>query len=499
VTKPRPGFPTQGTPFQNPVVGTLPQAPNPATQASIAPQPSPGSGFGPPPKYVPPQKAKPARTKFISWAESKGVASATASDIWYWSTQYKNVDPYLWSSVLIKESGAKHVNGNGSIVSSGQAVGIGQIALTWVGQPIPWDKGHKFTADNDPRTGIAAYGVNLRMSAYLWGDAVGKYGWKNAYTQGYNPNDPKKAQAWKDIQATYTSRPAGTAPVGPSEGAGEKTPAGTTAYPTFTDPFVTGVKKGGKFATTGDPNKALQFDGQPLTRSSFLSLKDQLTSYYVSYTGQRPSNGQIQQYILKGWSPYTLQTLLSKGPHFTTSPIYKEYNGNWQNDPTIKAILGPDGKIPTSLIQQGIVNNWDATTIAQKLRAAPGYVKSNEFRGNVATLLNTYQSVIGHPDPDGMVTIKNAALSGWTTDQFASYLRSQPQYRAGTEYQGRMLNFASALGLITGSQPVIQSVSTPPTQLAPNTQGAPPADKRVPGQAGIDNPFASLGVTLSGG
>lgn len=472
------------------------------TASTTAPPPKKSDGgniFGAPPKYTPPSSSN-ARTKYMTWAKAHGVAQATASDIWYWSGQYKNLDPYLWTSVLKQESGAKHLEGNGTIVSSGQAVGIGQIALSWVGQPIPWDKAHTFTANNDPRTGIASYGVNLRMSAYLFSDAVNKYGWKNAYTSGYNPDDPNKAKAWKAIQTTYGSRPTGTPPVGPSAGAGPKTNAGTTAYPTFTDPYVTGINKGGKFSTTGNPNKALQFDGQPLTRSGFLTLRDQLTSYYVSYTGKRPTNAQIQQYVTKGWSPYTLQTLLSQGPHFQNSPIYKQFAGNWANDPTIKNILGANGKIPLDLVRQGIVNGWDSSTIATKLRGQPGYTKSNEFSGNVATLLNTYQSIMGHPDTSAMIGIKDAALAGWTTDQYASWLRSQPGYRDSTEYQSKMLNFVSALGLITGKQTVIQPVSTPTTPLAPNpTPGGPPVDKRIAGNPGTGTPLAGLGVTLSNG
>lgn len=502
MTQPPPPYtlPGAGTPFNPANTTGVTTPPVKTVAATTPPKKKDGSPFGKPPKYVPPAGKASARVKFVKWATAHQIDATTAGDIWYWHTQYKYVDPYLWSSVLLKESGAKNLDATGQIKSSGQAVGIGQIALSWVGHHIPWEpKGVNFTADNNPRTGIGAYGVNLRFSAYLWSDAVGQYGWKSAYTKGYNPHDPNNAAAWTDIQKTYASRPGGTPPVGPSAGAGENTGPGTSATPaTYTDPFVTGVKKGGKFSTTLDPNKAIQYDGIPMTRSSFLSKRDELTSLYVSYTGKRPTNGQIQQYITKNWSPYTLQTLLSHGPHFVNSPIYKEYSGNWQNDPTIKNILGPNGKIPLNLVQQGIINNWDATTIASKLRAQPGYVKSQEFSGNVATLLNTYQSIMGLPDTSAMIGIKDAALAGWSTDQYASWLRSQPGYRDSTEYQSKMLTFMGALGLITGKQTVIQGVSTPTTPLAPNPEkGGPPIDTRIPGNPGTGTPLAGLGVTLS--
>lgn len=454
--------------------------------------------------------SKSKEQQFAAWATKQGVAGATVTDIWYWSHHTPNVDPYLWTSVLLKESGAKHLTGNGQLVSSGQAVGIGQIALSWVGQPIPWSKnGEKFTADGNSQTGIGNYGVNLRMSAYLWGEAVSKVGWQKAYTDptyGYNPNDPNKDKAWAAITKTYTSRPAGNPSVGsPSQGPADTSPAGQTGTSTtpapFKNPYVTGVTKGpaGKLSTTDDPNKALQYDGQPLQRSDFLTLRDQLTSYYVSYTGKRPTNAQIQQYIVKGWNPYTLETLLSKSPDFTKSPIWKQYVTNWQNDPTIKDVLPAGGKIDPNLARQAIVNQWTSDTIATKLRQAAGYINSNEFKGNIATMLNAHEAIMGTPDPQAMVSIKDAALQGWTTDQYAAWLRSQPAYTSSPEYQSKALTMLQGLGLITGAQTILTpgSGSPGPGSVQPATQTLTP-DKRVKGNPDVLNaPLPGLEATLS--
>lgn len=461
--------------------------------------------FGGAPPPPPPKKAGSKYEKYAAWAKKNGVSGSTATDIYYWSQHTPNVDPYLFTAVLLRESGAKHLGGNGNIKSSGQAVGIAQVALSWIGQPIPWDRTHKFTGDNNTKTGVGNYGVNLRMGAYLWGEAVGQVGWEKAYTDpqyGYNPNDPHKDQAWADIQKTYQSRPAGTPAItSPSQGPADTTQSGqqgsTINPPTFQDPYITGINKQGKFSTTNDPNKAMQYNGRPLTRSNFLGLKDSLTSFYVSYTGGRPSDSQIQNYIVNGWNTYTLTALLSQGKKFGNSPIYKEFVGNWQNDPSIKDALG-GGKIPPDIARQAILNHWNSSTILTKVRALPTYSSSNEFKGNVATMLNVHSSIMGTPDAKAMVAIKDAAIQGWKPDQYAAWLRSQPEYSRSPEYQTKALSILSGLGLITGDRPILaKGVGPGPGAVQPNLQ-ALPADKRIPGNPKDQNaPLPGLGATLS--
>lgn len=453
--------------------------------------------FGAPPPV--PVTSHNKHDEYVAWAKKQGIAQSVANDIWYWSHHTPNVDPYLWSSVLLRESGAKHLTDNGQLVSSGQAVGIGQVATSWIGQPIPWDPKHKFTADNDPRTGIGNYGVNLRFSAYLWGNAVAKYGWKNAYIDGYNPNDPKKDKAWQDIAKTYGTRPAGNPPIGsPSEGPADTSTqqqTGTSVYPTFKDPYVTGVNKKGKLVTTNDPNKAIQFNGLPVKRSDFISIQSQITSIFVSFTGMRPSTRQTANFITKNWNKYTLEDLLSRSKNFKNSPIYKEYVGNWENDSTIKNLIPKGGRIDPELARQAIVNGWTSDTVANKLRKTQGYLKSEEFAGTVASMLNIHTSIMGEPDAKGMIGIKDAALAGWTADQYANWLRSQPGYSRSPEYQTKALTILQSLGLITGTRPILAPGVTPGPGAAPVASPPLPTDNRVAGKP-VETAPTDLGATL---
>lgn len=481
-------------------------ATNPSAAGPPAPKPKPkkkkdGNPFGTPPPVVGAKKKQSNYTQFHAWASKQGINDNTTHDIWYWSQHTPNVDPYLWTSVLMAESGVKHVDGNGKIISSGQAVGIGQIALSWIGQPIPWDKHHKFTADDNHATGIANYGVNIRMSAYLWGYGVSQFGWQKAYEKSYNPNDPGRHRAWLAIQATYNTRPAGHPPIGsPSQGPADTTPGsqtgGTTTPVPFKDAYITGVMKGKdeKFSTTNDPNKALQYNGAPLTRSAFLTLKAGLTSHYVSYTGGRPSNQQIVNFVTKGWSDYQLDVLLSKSKKFHTSPVAKQFRANFQA--AVQDLLPKGGKIPDELLREAVVNRWTADALATHLRKLPTYTKSNEFTGKVASLLNIHTSIMGNPNAGALIGVKDAALNGWSADQYANYLRSQPAYQESPEYQTKALSIMGALGLITGGQAVLaKGVGPGPGSLGVNAEGKLPNDPRTPGNHTLTDPL-DLGSTI---
>lgn len=440
-----------------------------------------------------------AENKYITWAKTHGISKEQAGQIWYWSHgKGLVVDPYYWSSVLIAEGG---LNSNGAKNSSGQAMGTAQIATSWIGHTIPWDQSQVFTDDNNPRTGLQNFSVNLHFGTYLIHTAVVQNGYQNAYLKGYNPNDPNNRVANANINRILGTRPAGLPVLAPNTGAADTSAStgGSSPFPVFKDQYVAGVTKQNKFSLTNDPNMALQYDGAPLTRSNFLTLKDQLTSNYVSYTGNRPSNHQIQTYIDKGWNTYTLASLLSKGKNFTNSPIYKQTITAMNS--TLKDVLGSGGKIPPELAREAVLNSWDSTVVAQKLRALPGYVNSEEFKGNMATLENVHSSIMGAPDEEGVHNIQEATLAGWSADQYAAWLRSQPTYTQSPEYQSKALNFLSALGLITGQTAVLKPGVNPGPGTTGSLAGALPNDPRVKPVTPIPGgpqPLPSLGATFSG-
>lgn len=462
-----------------------------------------GGGSAPPPPA--PTGKGTSEQQYLKWAKTQGVNTKTAGDIWYWASQYNpgtgDGFAYYWTAVLKRESGASQLNKYGQVTSSGQAVGIGQIALSHIGSRIPWEPaGVSFTNDNNPRTGILSYGVNLRYSAYLLSQAVAQHGYDGAYVSGYNPTDPNRQAAWADIQKTLTTVPASVGPLSPSQGPGQDqgTGKGPTSYKT--NPWVVGVTKAGKIVTAPDdginiPKNTVMYDGAPMHATDFKSLARSLDTYFRSFTGGRPNANIVLQYIQKGWSQYTLTVALSKTKAFPNSPIYKKYAPSYQE--VGKDLLGPGQSVPTSLIKAGIINGWDSTTFAAVLRKQPGYVQSNEFKQSTATLSNVHQSIMGIPDANSQDMIQQAAAAGWKPDQYAAWLRSQPQYTSSPEYQTKTLSFLSALGLFTGATPVLKQGLPNPTNPNPADNTALPTDPRLTKALPEDRPEDTV-ATLNG-
>lgn len=410
------------------------------------------------------------------------------------------VDPVDMLKVLITENEPA----NKTAVSDKGAVGLAQI----------WDKTvRKELNPSQYAQLVREVGTNTRNFADNDTASFKYLAWRMAgtirdfggdvdawYRSNYNPGGP--ASRTPNViakRAGIIRYQPGYSPT-PNEKAG-KNKSDHDAAAVLADPYVAGLArtkggKGGELTLTSNPAKAITYDGAPVTRSNFLTLKRQLSDYYVSYTGKRPSNSQIQQYISKGWSTYTLSNLLSQTPSFHNSPVYK------QNAPALKGLahtlLGEKEKTPPKeLIRQAIVNQWSQATFEQVLRKRDNYINSSEFKGKTATMGNIYQSIMGTPGPNATNAIKQAVAGGWSPDQFAAWIRSRDSYAYSPEYQTKSMNFLSSLGLITGDQTVLRpNKNAPEVPTQPGGGAKLPADKRLGKPKPIANP-SNLVATLS--
>ncbi len=92
--------------------------------------------------------------------------------------------------------------------------------------------------------------------------------------------------------------------------------------------------------------------------------------------------------------------------------------------------------------------------------------------------------------------VGQAQLAGWSDDQFAAYLRAQPQYTKSPEYVSKLLSFGQQLGLITGLQPTLQPGGAAPPNPNPNDPQRIPSSTRLPAApAAINSP---LDYTVAG-
>ena len=442
---------------------------NPGTNPAAKGPPRPTGGPVPPPPPPPASKGGLGAGKAFNQFITKHKALKPYADlIWKWSKQY-GIDAVELAALIQFESAGKP-----GARSSANAVGLAQIHLpTWLNEQMPW--GETVTEANAKNPAFA-----VRFAAWYFSQQKQKYGsFDEAYRRGYNPG--------------YTGNrlPSGLLPKGyiPKTGALSPTEQASAnveqaaATQELTDPWV--VLRNGKvkFVRGAQPPKGvLTFDGVPVTRSAFLGAKRQLEETFLSYTNKRPTDTQVATVLSKGWSQYTLAKTLAGSKDFVNSPIYKSRAPAYQD--AAKGLLGDKEKLDPALVRDAIVNNWGGDTFQAVLRKRDGYVRSNEFKGKVASYSNVYQTIYGTPDEKGMTTIKEVAAQDWSFDQFAGWLRSQPEYTFTPEYRSKALTFAETLGLITGATPVLLPGSRPQNP-SPGGFGPPADDPRIQGKAGV--------------
>lgn len=407
--------------------------------AASKPKPKPLDlgGAPPPPRSKATQGQKQAFTAYIN---KHPRLKQWAQGIYRNALDY-GIDPLYFASLINTESG-----GNPKAVSSAGAIGLGQIMPLHVGSAVPWAPGRTITLNDlkDPS-------FNLRWSAYYFGQKLSAAGgnYDQAYrgTQGYNQGGPK---IFQDVPHGYV----------PTTTAKSPTDTAVTAVETagakreLTDPWV--VLKGGKVKfvnSANPPNGTLKTFGVPLTRSSFLQQYQGITDDFLAYTGKRPSHGQAAAVIAHGWSQFQLRQHLSQDPHFVGSPVWKQnapgYAAVWHS------VYGEKSKPDAKAIRAAVANNLGGAAFQDQLRQRADYTTSNEYKGNYASNENIYRQIYGQPAEKDTPTITAATKNGWDSNQFAAYLRKQPQWKGSAEAKQLWYGLANRMGLIPGAQTVI--------------------------------------------
>lgn len=216
------------------------------------------------------------------------------------------------------------------------------------------------------------------------------------------------------------------------------------------DPFVT--LKNGKVVTTNSAG-ALHVFGQPVTRSQLLRFWSKYNDLWLNYLGRPISSKELSHFLNLGWSQYQIVTnYLVKRPNFTKSPVWKNRFNDYAD--VYHQIYGEDAKPDQHAVKYAIVNNLNQAAFADYLRHQPGYQTSQEYKGNFARLATVYQKVYGLPGQQADQIIRQATLGSWSEDQFAMWLRKQPEWKSSDEAKSMYLGLADKFGLLpqTGGQ-----------------------------------------------
>lgn len=379
----------------------------------------------PPVFNLPPAKKKQAtgRASVVQrWLNRHRAIKRYWPAIAKWAPRY-GLDPLMFAALLYGES-----KGDPDAVSSKGAVGLAQILLS----------AHPDVTEAQARNPAFAIRWAARFFGQKLSNAGGDYAAAYRGRGGYNPGGP-------DIFK-------GIVPKGYIPTAGNYTP--------------------GEAAQNLVENRAAV---EQLTHADFNRAWQSINNIFYTYQGRKATRKEAKYLINNGFSEFQLSRALSKNKAFYKSPIYRKNAPDYIE--VAKTIFGdkiPPGMNMKGLVREAIINNWDTTAFASRLRAKPQYFKSNEFRQGAATLENSYRAIYGEPDEKAKIAIKEATLGRWNQTQWEKYLRDKPEYYNSNEFRGRQYNLMALLGFVP------RQVRNP--RQPGNPDYIPPDSRRIPGR-----------------
>lgn len=387
---------------------------------------------------APPKAATSTGAAFNAFINAHPTMRPYADSIWKWAGTY-GVDKVVFAALLWKESFAvaAATGKDPSTIESPtkQGVGIGQINPNHVGEKTAWGATITQSDLTNPE-------FNIRLAASMFSQAYNTYGnYNDAYSKGYNPGY-NGTPLLTGVPKTYVPR-SGLSPA-QSASVSVETSADRHA---ITDPWVVFDAKSGhlKYVNAANaPAHSVTYGGTPLTKSEFVKQWNQVyRDTWFAYTGRQAGASEIVKVLSQAPSVYTLANQLASRPSFIGSPVFKQHAPGLLED--AKQIMGGNWKPPKNFIATAIAQNWDQATFQAKLREMPSYANGPAFQKAYADMESQYESIYGRPDANAKQLITHVAQQNWTTDQFQSWLRTQPAYKNSGEYQA---NFGSFSGLI---------------------------------------------------
>jgi len=434
---------------------------------------------------APPKKgATGERGTFIAFIKAHPALAQFKDAIWSQATNYGGITPTELAAVILTESG-----GNPNAKSKAGAKGLGQIwdktAAPTNAAGVPFFRpGNLNISDADKADPVFA----IKYAAWRLSGYISTHGGTidQAWVGGYNPN----YVAGRDGPANPISRylPKGYVGIG---GTTIDTSAGKTVAKSVVtqnlkasqfDKWAVLTAKGQiAFTSISDPanppKNVLMYGGSPLTQSSYIQTwKQTYADTFQAYTGRQASGKQIAAILAQSPSIYTLSNQLATDPHsgFDKSPVWKQHAPGLVQ--YAKGILGQNWKPSGEIIRQAIAQNWDQATFYAHIKQLPAYEKGPEFQTNLAQNKSQAEAIYGKADPSGMALINHVTKQGWTPDEFASWLRSQPAYEQTPEHQSKQISFLTQLGLITGAVPTAYTGAPTKSSTGPGGVGAVTGD-----------------------
>lgn len=444
---------------------------------------SSGKGSAPPPTGKSSNGADVAMQMFRQFGPG-WIKNGYAQTVIYYARLYKIPPPYLAALFLTENTSA-----DPSARSSAGALGLAQILDKNLNnynndQTFTWGQGNTLGVGQVITDKMKLNPVfSIAYAAWRLSGELTTYGsLKAAYQQGYhgpNPDGSPVPNPDKWLPGNYQPTKTDWSPSG--------VPTKTANQPAshVTDPYVTIDRKTGRIGKTINPSDPgiVEFEGFPITYSVLrreLQDKQGLGADVYSLTGKTPSASQLAWLMSSGKTIQQIENTLIDSKFFPSSPTGQKYVLDYQD--SWSRIMGNNSKVPLDWVRDAAKKNLTQGEFETRIRQSSEYLKSNEFSSKLDEFTNSYQKIYGDTmkDTNAQVLAKDAALAGWDTTQWESYLRSQPGYVKTPEYKSAVLSVLDKLGLTFGMIPTLNPHPTVAQPANPETPIAGPGgDKRV--------------------
>ena len=246
----------------------------------------------------------------------------------------------------------------------------------------------------------------------------------------------------------------------------------------------------GVYATTGGG----QQPGAPagIDRHQFNTFRGQVNTIYQQWLGRNATEKEAMKIYQSGVSWKTLQQQLIMSPEFIGTAQFTKASDYYKL--ILGKFMGGNYQIHNKQIQSFLAHGYQEGDVQSWIYAHPHiYQQSNEFQQNKAALVNQYIQVYGYDPTQSkageapkqervkigvgkkgnpkfktetvmaqkqnaiMEMINQAAMKFQSPDQFAMFLRKQPQYKSSLEYNrgNPQQNKAAGTTINTFGRPVV--------------------------------------------
>lgn len=201
---------------------------------------------------------------------------------------------------------------------------------------------------------------------------------------------------------------------------------------------------GGQYA--GGPED-MQYSGFGETLTDYRATNESIDDIFQEFLARNATAGEKSMIIAGAWSADHVLRYIKTLPEWKTSIGYDRLKVNV--DAVWRDLVGGDA--PADFVAKAIAGNWSDQQIADQARKHPKYKEGREYKTTKLSLIDRYEERMGRDLTDAAeLALEKAVNEGWTMTMWDDFIETQPEYKNGTEMQGKKATVLNQLDGLFG-------------------------------------------------